>query len=121
MTDQNLEVFDDGGFNNEGPRKRPAFILVLAILSWVFVAYGVVIRVAGSTVSENKHETDMEVLYEEVDKLGEAPIANDMIVFAEAAYENRKVSNLGQLIFLLLEGIAVLKKRSGTCVFMFQP
>ena len=41
MEKQDLEVFDDGEFNNEEPRKRPAFITVLAILSWIYVAIGV--------------------------------------------------------------------------------
>ena len=40
MEKQDLEVFDDVDFNNEAPRKRPAFITVLAILSWVYVAIG---------------------------------------------------------------------------------
>ena len=44
MEKQDLEVFDDGEFNNEEPRKRPAFITVLAILSWIYVAIGVLVH-----------------------------------------------------------------------------
>ena len=39
MENQDLEVFDDGEFNNEAPGKRPVFITVLAVLSWVYVGF----------------------------------------------------------------------------------
>ena len=52
MENQDLEVFDDVDFNNEAPRKRPAFITVLAILSWVYVAIGVLSALVNSLSSE---------------------------------------------------------------------
>ena len=54
MEKQDLEVFDDGEFNNEAPRKRPAFITVLAILSWIYVAIGVLDALVNSLSSEEK-------------------------------------------------------------------
>ena len=107
MEKQDLEVFDDVDFNNEAPRKRPAFITVLAILSWVFIGYGTLVRVQGITVTEEQYEQQMEVVYKEVEKLGDSPLGIDLVNYEIKKYDNRKFNNLSQLIFLFLEGFAV--------------
>ena len=117
MENQDLEVFDAEDFNQEAPKKRPAFITVLAILSWVFIGYGTLIRVLGITVTEEQHEEQMVVVYEEVEKLGDSTLGVDMVNYKITEHENRKFSNLSQLIFLFLEGFAVFMmfklKRNG--------
>ena len=51
------------------------------------------------------------------DDMDEMPFRDDMIESAEASKENFRVTNLGNLIFLLIEGIAVFMmfnlKRNG--------
>jgi len=107
MENQDLEVFDDGEFNNEATGKRSAFITVLAILSWVFVGCCILLNAVYSTVSEEEYEEQMEIAYDESENLGDLRLVTDILSYEEAAYENRKINNIGQLIFLLLEGFAV--------------
>ena len=117
MENQDLEVFDDGEFNNEAPRKRPTFITVLAILSWVYVAFGVLSALVNSFSSEEKkiEQIDQAIaVYEDTDEM---PLRDEFIELAEASKENLRITNLGNLIFLLIEGIAVFMmfnlKRNG--------
>ena len=117
MENQDLEVFDDGEFNNEAPRKRPTFITVLAILSWVYVALGVLSALVNSFSSEEKkiEQIDQAIaVYEDTDEM---PLRDEFIELAEASKENLRITNLGNLIFLLIEGIAVFMmfnlKRNG--------
>jgi len=117
MEKQDLEVFDDGEFNNEEPRKRPAFITVLAILSWIYVAIGVLSALVNSLSSEEKQMEQIDQAIAVYDDMDEMPLRDDMIELAEASKENFRVTNLGNLIFLLIEGIAVFMmfnlKRNG--------
>ena len=117
MENQDLEVFDDVDFNNEAPRKRPAFITVLAILSWVYVAIGVSGALVNSLSSEEKQMEQIDQAIAVYDDMDEMPFRDDMIESAEASKENFRVTNLGNLIFLLIEGIAVFMmfnlKRNG--------
>ena len=117
MENQDLEVFDDGEFNNEAPGKRPTFITVLAILSWVYVAFGVLSALVNSFSSEEKkiEQIDQAIaVYEDTDEM---PLRDEFIELAEASKENLRITNLGNLIFLLIEGIAVFMmfnlKRNG--------
>ena len=117
MENQDLEVFDDGEFNNEVPGKRPTFITVLAILSWVYVAFGVLSALVNSFSSEEKkiEQIDQAIaVYEDTDEM---PLRDEFIELAEASKENLRITNLGNLIFLLIEGIAVFMmfnlKRNG--------
>ena len=117
MENQDLEVFDDGEFNNEAPRKRPAFITVLAILSWVYVAIGVLGALVNSLSSEEKQMEKIDqaiAIYDDVDNM---PFLDDSIAVLEASRDNLRITNLGNLIFLLIEGIAVFMmfnlKRNG--------
>lgn len=107
MSEQDLEVFDDGDFSYNQPKKRPVFILVLAILSWLYVAIGVLGGLFNAFTSQQKQieEVDRAIaIYEDMDEM---PMRDDMIAFMEASVDNAKINNLGQLIFLLIEGIAV--------------
>jgi hypothetical protein len=109
MENQDLEVFDDGEFNNEAPRKRPDFITVLAILSWVFVGYAVVIRVFSSQASPDEMEIQfaaMEASMQSNTELAER-IKDDFLEYYQVNNDNFSVLNFGQLLFLLLEGIAI--------------
>lgn len=117
MENQDLEVFDAGDFNNEAPRKRPAFITVLAILSWVYVAIGVLGALFNSLSSEEKQIEKIDqaiAIYDDIDNM---PFLDDSIEVLEASRDNLRITNLGNLIFLLLEGIAVFMmfnlKRNG--------
>jgi len=117
MANEDLEVFDDGEFNNQAPRKRPVFILVLAILSWVYVAIGLLGALVNSFSSHEKQEEAIDeaiAIYENTDEM---PMRDDMIEFMEASRDTVKISNFGQLILMLVEGIAVYMmfqlKRSG--------
>jgi hypothetical protein len=117
MENQDLEVFDDEDFNNEAPRKRPAFITVLAILSWVYVAIGVLGALFNSLSSEEKQMEKIDqaiAIYDDIDNM---PFLDDSIEVLEASRDNLRITNLGNLIFLLLEGIAVFMmfnlKRNG--------
>ena len=117
MEKQDLEVFDDVEFNNEAPRKRPAFITVLAILSWVYVAIGVVGALANSLSSEEKQMAQIDEAIAIYDDMDEMPFLDDSIAVLEASRDNLRITNLGNLIFLLVEGIAVFMmfnlKRNG--------
>ena len=109
MENQELEVFDDGEFNNEAPRKRPAFITVLAILSWIFVGYALVIRVFSSQASPDEMEIQfatMEASMQSNTELAER-INDDFLEYYQVNNDNFSVINFGQLLFLLLEGIAI--------------
>ena len=117
MENQDLEVFDDGDFNNEAPRKRPIFITVLAILSWVYVAIGVLGAVFNSLSSEDTQMENIDQAIAIYDNMDEMPLLNDSIAVLEASKEHIRVTNLGNLIFFLIEGIAVFMmfnlKRNG--------
>jgi hypothetical protein len=117
MENQDLEVFDDGEFNNEEPRKRPAFITVLAILSWIYVAIGVLGALVNSLSSEEKQMEQIDQAIAVYDDMDEMPFLDDSIAVLEASRDNLRVTNLGNLIFLLVEGIAVFMmfnlKRNG--------
>ncbi len=117
MENQELEVFDDEEFNNEAPRKRPVFITVLAILSWIYVASGVFGALINSLSSEEKQMEQIDqaiAIYDDVDEMF---LRDEFIEVLEASKENLRISNLGNLIFLLVEGIAVFMmfnlKRNG--------
>ena len=72
MENQDLEVFDDVDLNDEAPRKRPAFITVLAILSWVYVAIGVLSALANSLSSEEKQMQQIDqaiAIYDDMDEM----------------------------------------------------
>ena len=117
MEKQDLEVFDDVDFNNEAPRKRPAFITVLAILSWVYVAIGVLGALVNSLSSEEKQMEEIDQAIAIYDGMDEMPFMDDSIAVLEASRDNIRITNLGNLIFLLIEGIAVFMmfnlKRNG--------
>ena len=117
MENQDLEVFDDVDFNNEAPRKRPAFITVLAILSWVYVAIGVLGALVNSLSSEEKQMEEIDQAIAIYDGMDEMPFMDDSIAVLEASRDNVRITNLGNLIFLLIEGIAVFMmfnlKRNG--------
>ena len=107
MENQDLEVFDDGEFDNEVPRKRPAFITVLAILSWIYVAIGVLGALVNSFSSEEKQIEQIDQAIAIYDDMDEMPLLDDSIAALEASKDNLRITNLGNLIFLLIEGIAV--------------
>ena len=107
MEKQDLEVFDDVDFNNEAPRKRPAFITVLAILSWVYVAIGVFSALANSLSSEEAQIEKIDEAIAIYDSMDDMPFLDDSVAVLEASRDNLRVTNLGNLIFLLIEGIAV--------------
>jgi len=117
MEKQDLEVFDDGEFNNEEPRKRPTFITVLAILSWIYVAIGVLGALVNSLSSEEKQMEQIDQAIAVYDDMDEMPFLDDSIAVLEASRDNLRITNLGNLIFLLVEGIAVFMmfnlKRNG--------
>ena len=107
MENQDLEVFDDVDFNNEAPRKRPAFITVLAILSWVYVAIGVLSALVNSLSSEEAQIEKIDEVIAIYDSMDDMPFLDDSVAVLEASRDNLRVTNLGNLIFLLIEGIAV--------------
>lgn len=107
MENQDLEVFDDGEFNNDSPGKRPAFITVLAILSWIYVAIGVLGALVNSFSSEEKQIEQIDQAIAIYDDMDEMPLLDDSIAALEASKDNLRITNLGNLIFLLIEGIAV--------------
>ena len=117
MENQDLEVFDDVDFNNEAPRKRPAFITVLAILSWVYVAIGVLSALVNSLSSEEAQIEKIDEAIAIYDDMDDVPFLDDSVAVLEASRDNLRVTNLGNLIFLLIEGIAVFMmfnlKRNG--------
>jgi hypothetical protein len=117
MENQDLEVFDDGEFDNEVPRKRPAFITVLAILSWIYVAIGVLGALVNSFSSEEKQMQQIDEAIAIYDNMDEMPFLDDSVAVLEASRDNLRITNLGNLIFLLIEGIAVFMmfnlKRNG--------
>ena len=117
MEKQDLEVFDDVDFNNEAPRKRPAFITVLAILSWVYVAIGVLGALVNSLSSEEAQIEKIDEAIAIYDSMDDMPFLDDSVAVMEASRDNLRVTNLGNLIFLLIEGIAVFMmfnlKRNG--------
>lgn len=117
MINEDLEVFDDGEFNNKAPRKRPAFITVLAILSWVYVAIGVLGALVNSLSSEEKQIEQIDQAIATYDNMDEMPLRDEFIEVAVASRDNLRVTNLGNLIFFLIEGIAVFMmfnlKRNG--------
>ena len=117
MENQDLEVFDDVDFNNEAPRKRPAFITVLAILSWVYVAIGVLSALVNSLSSEEAQIEKIDEAIAIYDSMDDMPFLDDSVAVLEASRDNLRVTNLGNLIFLLIEGIAVFMmfnlKRNG--------
>ena len=117
IENQDLEVFDDVDFNNEAPRKRPAFITVLAILSWVYVAIGVFSALANSLSSEEAQIEKIDEAIAIYDSMDDMPFLDDSVAVLEASRDNLRVTNLGNLIFLLIEGIAVFMmfnlKRNG--------
>ena len=117
MENQDLEVFDDADFNNEAPRKRPAFITVLAILSWVYVAIGVLGALVNSLSSEEKQIEQIDQAIAIYDDMDDVPFLEDSVAVLEASRDNLRVTNLGNLIFLLIEGVAVFMmfnlKRNG--------
>ena len=117
MEKQDLEVFDDVDFNNEAPRKRPAFITVLAILSWVYVAIGVFSALANSLSSEEAQIEKIDEAIAIYDSMDDMPFLDDSVAVLEASRDNLRVTNLGNLILLLIEGIAVFMmfnlKRNG--------
>ena len=117
MENQDLEVFDDEEFNNEAPRKRPAFITVLAILSWIYVAIGVLSALVNSLSSEEKQMQQIDQAIAIYDDMDEMPLLDDSIAVLEASKDNLRITNLGNLIFLLVEGVAVFMmfnlKRNG--------
>ena len=117
MEKQDLEVFDDVDFNNEAPRKRPAFITVLAILSWVYVAIGVLSALVNSLSSEEAQIEKIDEAIAIYDSMDDMPFLDDSLAVMEASRDNVRITNLGNLIFLLIEGIAVFMmfnlKRNG--------
>ena len=117
MEKQDLEVFDDVDFNNEAPRKRPAFITVLAILSWVYVAIGVLSALVNSLSSEEAQIEKIDEVIAIYDSMDDMPFLDDSLAVMEASRDNVRITNLGNLIFLLIEGIAVFMmfnlKRNG--------
>ena len=117
MEKQDLEVFDDVDFNNEAPRKRPAFITVLAILSWVYVAIGVLGALVNSLSSEEAQIEKIDEAIAIYDGMDDMPFLDDSVAVMEASRDNVRITNLGNLIFLLIEGIAVFMmfnlKRNG--------
>ena len=117
MEKQDLEVFDDVDFNNEAPQKRPAFITVLAILSWVYVAIGVLSALVNSLSSEEAQIEKIDEAIAIYDDMDDVPFLDDSVAVLEASRDNLRVTNLGNLIFLLIEGIAVFMmfnlKRNG--------
>jgi hypothetical protein len=117
MENQDLEVFDDVDLNDEAPRKRPAFITVLAILSWVYVAIGVLSALANSLSSEEKQMQQIDQAIAIYDDMDDVPFIADSVAVLEASRDNLRVTNLGNLIFLLIEGVAVFMmfnlKRNG--------
>ena len=123
MENQDLEVFDDEEFNDETTGKRLVFITVLAILSWVFVAYAVVVRVFSSQASPDEMEiqfASMEASMQSNTEL-EGRIKEDVFEYYQVNNDNFSVLNFGQLLFLLLEGIAIYMmftlKRMGFWVY----
>ena len=123
MENQDLEVFDDGESNNEAPRKRPDFITVLAILSWIFVGCAVVIRVFSSQASPDEMEIQFAAMEDSMQSNTELAVRvkEDLFEYYQVKNDNFSVLNFGQLIFLLLEGISIYMmfsmKRMGFWVY----
>lgn len=98
----------DEGVHQE-PKKRPTFILVLAILSWIYVGIGLV---SGLINSLTPKDTQMESLdnaievYQDMDE-EIMPYKYDMIEFMEITKENYKLNSLLQVILFLIEGLGV--------------
>lgn len=120
MEDQ--DVFDTDG-QISTVKKRPAFILVLAILSWIYVGIALVGGLITSLSSEENMQRSLDAsiqIYEDMDEKT-MPFKYDMIEFMEISKENYKLNNLLQIIFVLIEGLGVFMmfnlKRNGFWVY----
>lgn len=89
--------------------KRPAFIKVLAILSWIYVGIAMIgglINSLASSESQLESLDDAIAIYQDMDP-DVMPFSEDMIEFLEASKENYKINGFLQLFLILIEGIAV--------------
>lgn len=90
-------------------KKRPTFILVLAILSWLYVGMGLVTGLISSLTPKNAQMESIDKSIEIYEDMDEAmmPYKYDMIEFMEFTKENYKLNSLLQVVLLLVEGLGV--------------
>lgn len=90
-------------------KKRPTFILVLAILSWLYVGIGLVSGLMSSLTPKDVQIENMDKAIEVYEDMDETmmPYKYDMIEFMEITKENYKLNSLLQVVLLLIEGLGV--------------
>jgi len=89
--------------------KRPAFITVLAILSWIYIGLGLVGVLSTATKSNDELDNEIAnaVAQLEISPLASTPFFEDYVNFVEGSAENAKTTNMFNLILLLIEGLGV--------------
>ena len=112
-----MENLTDFGSRASNLRRFTVTFDKVAILSWVYVAIGVLGALVNSLSSEEKQMEEIDQAIAIYDGMDEMPFMDDSIAVLEASRDNIRITNLGNLIFLLIEGIAVFMmfnlKRNG--------
>ena len=106
---EEMEVFDNEDFTPEGSSKRPTFILVLAILSWIYVGIGLIGQI-GSMFGDGEAErleTERAIATFEATEGLDEEYKEEMVEFLEVSMEKKKPMGLMQLVLLLIEGMGV--------------
>jgi len=102
----NIEIFEEPK-ESTSINKRPKFLTVLCILSWVNISFTLIGSIMNSFTSEQDQQAviDQQIaIYSEVDM---PLIKDDLIEFMTVKKENIKSETLINLILMLVEGLAV--------------
>lgn len=122
---QNTETIEinEPAFQNEKPT-RPTFVLVLCILSWVYVGFGllgVMGNMGASKVEANK-AIDEQIYQMKASEIASTDFGKDTIAYMESTKAIPGWNNTTTAILLLLEGFAVFlifqMKRNGFWIYL---
>ncbi len=122
---QNTETIElnEPAFQNEKPT-RPTFVLVLCVLSWVYVGFGllgVMANMGASKVEANK-AIDEQIYQMKASEIASQPFGKDIIAYMESTKNIPSWNNTVTAVLLLLEGLAVFLifqlKRNGFWLYL---
>ena len=119
MTEEMTTFDSEDDFMN--PNKRPQFLKVLCILSWIYVGFGVISSLSSAFSSETEQIQSLEEVKSIYENMEMPLIKDDMISFISTKQDNYKLENTGNFILILIEGLAVylmfMQKRTGFWIY----
>ena len=121
-TIENNEV-NDQSFENEKPT-RTTFILVLCILSWVYVGFGLlgVVGNMGGSKEEAMKAIDLQINEMRASEIASTDFGKDTIAYMESTKTIPGWNNTTTAVLLLFEGFAVFlifqMKRNGFWIYL---